>query len=181
MPKIPKTKTETIFTRVYIGIDPGQAGGLVALYSDGKIYDDSVSPMPETEKEIWEWFVGFSEAYSATSCVAVIEKVHSMPDQGVASSFKFGMGYGALRMVLIAAGVSFEEVDPRAWQKALGIPPRKKEETKPQFKLRLLKLAQQLYPSLPLWSEKKAKGRMLAVADALLIAEFCKRKHEGKL
>lgn len=174
MPKIPKAKTETTSTMIYIGIDPGQAGGLVAVKC-GKI---DYCSMPETERDIWSLLCDWG---SENSHYAVIEKVHSMPDQGVASSFKFGFGYGGLRMALIAAGIPFEEVDPRTWQKALGVAPKKKEETKPQFKLRLLKLAQQLYPSLPLWSEKKAKGRMLAVADALLLAEFCKRKHEGKL
>lgn len=164
--------------KIYIGIDPGQNGGLVALFSSGKI--DAV-PMPQTERGIWEWFSEFNDLVVPRQLTAVIEKVHSMPDQGVASSFKFGIGYGYLRMALIAAGIPFEEVDPRAWQKGVGIPPKKKEESKPQWKNRLLALAQQLHPSLELWREKKAKGRQLAVADALLIATYCKRKHEGKL
>lgn len=168
------------YQTLYIGVDPGQKGGIASVLQEAKGINVEVYEMPETENGVYHTLVN-AVAWWGSLKLAVIEKVHSMPEQGVASSFKFGMGYGGLRMALIGAGIPFEEVDPRAWQKALGIPPRKKEETKPQFKLRLLKLAQQLYPSLPLWSEKKAKGRMLAVADALLIAEFCKRKHEGKL
>src|SRR3990167_1792058 len=163
--------------QLFIGIDPGQAGGLVAIYSSGKTVE--AVPMPETERDIWNWF--FSLPHLPHTRQAVIEKVHSMPDQGVASPFAFGKGYGGLRMALIAAGIPFEEVAPQAWQKALGIPPKKKEESKPQWKNRLLALAQQLHPNLPLWSEKKSKGKMLAVADALLIATFCKRKATGTL
>ncbi len=159
----------------FIGIDPGQAGGLVCFLSSGKI--DAV-PMPDTERELWEWFHNL-KCYSTTR--AVIEKVHSMPDQSAQSGFTFGMGYGGLRMALIAAGIPFEEVDPRAWQKGLGIPPKRKQEPKGAWKNRLLALAQQLHPSLELWSQPKSKGKMLAVSDALLIAEFCKRKNEGKL
>lgn len=166
--------TRTQPSTVYIGIDPGQAGGLVALFSSGKI---EATPMPETELGIWQWF----DSIRRNNCHTVIEKVHSMPEQGVASSFKFGWGYGQLRMALIAAGIPFEEVMPKVWQKALAIPPKKKDEGKPQWKTRLLAFAQQLFPALPLWSEKKAKGKQLAVADAILIAEFCKRKQEGKL
>ena len=179
MPRIPKAKTEQ--TTLYIGIDPGQAGGLVALCVSAKGSEVNAVSMPDTERQVWEWIAENSPARFAPNSYAVIEKVHSMPEQGVVSSFKFGMGYGALRMALTAACIPFEEVDPRTWQKALGVAPRKKEETKPQFKLRLLKLAQQLFPSLPLWSEKRAKGKMLAVSDALLIAYYCERKHGGKL
>lgn len=174
MPKIP-TEVSEVPNRIYIGIDPGQAGGLVALFSSGRI---EATPMPATERDIWLWFRDLGEFNIAH---AVIEKVHSMPDQSSQSSFTFGKGYGGLRMCLVAAGIPFEEVDPRSWQKALAIPSKKKEESKGAWKNRLLALAQQLYPVLPLWTEKKAKGKQLAIADALLIATYCQRKHEGRL
>jgi Holliday junction resolvasome RuvABC endonuclease subunit len=89
-----------------------------------------------------------------------------MPKQGVASSFKFGVNYGIVRMALTAAGIPFEEVTPQAWQKALGITHRKKTETPSEWKNRLRARAQQLFPSVSL---------TLATADALLIAEYCRR------
>jgi hypothetical protein len=84
-------------------------------------------------------------------------------------------------MALTSAGIPFEPIRPQAWQKALGITPRKKTESKPDFKNRLRAKAQQLYPSLPLWSEPKSKGKQLALCDALLIATYCKRKYLGQL
>lgn len=169
---------------VYVGIDPGQKGGLVALYPQfSQSFRYSVIPMPTTETYVWNWFADLTP-YSGKDyrLVACIEKVHSMPKQGVVSAFTFGAGYGALRMAVVAAGMTLlDNPDPRKWQKALDISPRKKTEGTTAWKTRLLARAQQLYPNLGLWSEPKSKGRQLAVADALLIAEYCKRKYEGKI
>ncbi len=86
--------------------------------------------------------------------------------------FQFGKTTGILHGFLVAAGIPHEEVTPSTWQKALGIPPRKKTETKGKFKARLRQHAERLFPGV------KAT---LATCDALLIAEFCKRKREGTL
>jgi crossover junction endodeoxyribonuclease RuvC len=172
---MPKTTRQEQAPCVFIGVDPGQQGGLVAICKGVVGY----APMPETDRDVWEWFDEWTAAGLMSVARAVIEKVHSMPKQGIASAFTFGAGYGALRMALTAARIPFEEVTPQAWQKALAIPKCAKTESKPQFKMRLRAKAQQLFPTLPIWSEPKSKGRQLAIADALLIAEFCRRKHEG--
>ena len=156
--------------KVWIGIDPGGSGGLVALFSSGNVV---AIPMPETERDIWNWFTQFQG--DNTEPTAIIEKVHAMPKMGVASMFTFGEGYGGLRMALIAAGIPFQEVQPRMWQKAVGITAKGKEESKPDFKLRLRAKAQQLFPQLTMWTGKRNKGEQMAVCDALLIAFFCKR------
>ena len=151
--------------RVYIGIDPGQSGGLVAITAE----EVMATPMPSTERDVWDWISQYEEDWAAariTPAVAVIEKVHSFPGQGVVSTFKFGMGYGGLRMALIASSIPFEEVTPRTWQKALSIPPKKKTESNSQWKNRLKQKAQQLFPEVKV---------TLKTADALLIAEFCRR------
>ena len=156
--------------KYYLGIDPGMGGGLATI-SDGSstLIPVDASPMPKTERDIWNWICQTSHAQ-----VAMIEKVQGYIGNAQPGSamFKFGMSYGGLRMALIAASIPFEEVTPQKWQKALGIAPRKKNESKGQFKNRLKAKAQQLYPN-----EKVT----LATADALLIATYCKRKHEGTL
>lgn len=165
----------------YIGIDPGKGGGLVRLTGEGKVMVDK---MPVTERDIWDWLMCQQGISSQDNFYAVIEKVHAMPgygpvcpackrqrNQGVASTFKFGVGYGGLRMALIGIGIPFEEVTPQRWQNELAIPPKKKEESKTEFKNRLKALAQQLFPG-----EKVT----LATADALLIAEYCRQKHCGR-
>lgn len=146
----------------YIGIDPGQSGGIAILSNKNEVIK-----MPSTEKDIWEWF-----DFHKNNCFAIIEKVHSMPGQGVASTFKFGKGYGGLRMALIAAGIPFDEVTPRMWQKSLGITSKAKTESKTEFKNRLKAKAQQLFPQIKM---------TLSICDALLIAEYNRRKQKGIL
>ncbi len=148
----------------YMGIDPGMSGG-IAIVRRGST---EAMKMPQTETDINAAFSNDDHDID----FAVIEKVHSMPDQGVSSSFKFGMNYGFLRAMLIAHKIPFEEVNPRDWQKALGIPPRQKkptEESHVDFKNRLKARAQQLFPY---------QRVTLATCDALLIAEFCRRVHD---
>jgi crossover junction endodeoxyribonuclease RuvC len=157
MPEMPCNKT-------FIGVDPGKHGGLVCMDYDGRVLD--LIRMPSTESDVWKWFIEIYDPSVRT--VAVIEKVHSMPKQGVASSFTFGMGYGGLRMALIAAGIPFDQVTPQKWMKAIGIPPRKKTDTNNQWKNRLKAHAQQLFPQ---------ENITLATADALLIAEYCRRAY----
>ncbi len=153
--------------RYYIGIDPGKTGGLVLLPERGD--KKVVTKMPITERDIWDWFVAVPNG-----CVpfAVIEKVGSQPGNAARAMFTFGWGYGGLRMALTARGIPFGEVSPQAWLKGLRIPFRKKKESKTQFKNRLKGNAQQLFPDVDV---------TLATADALLIAEYCKRKIMGTL
>lgn len=139
--------------KTYIGVDPGQSGGVSFIWPDGTFSH----PMPETERDIWEMF----KVDNPNDYFAVIERVHSMPRQGVASSFKFGMSYGALRMALVASEIPFEDVTPQKWQKALGcLSGGDKNVTKQR--------AQSLFPQLKITHK---------TADSLLIAEYCRRTY----
>lgn len=150
----------------FLGIDPGVSGGLATL---GPL--DSVA-MPPTEKDIYDWL---EDRTSDGETVAVLEKVGGfIPNSGgnVGSRmFKFGQSYGFLRGCLTALEIPFQEVTPAVWQRALGVPVVK-GEAKGARKNRLKALAQRLFP----------QGRVtLATADALLLAEYCRRWHNGLL
>lgn len=129
-----------------LGIDPGQKGGIAFVGENLFV----AQKMPDTERDALEAIQLLRGQF------AYIEAVHSMPKQGVASSFKFGQNYGFLRGCLIALGIPFETVTPQKWQKALGCLSRgNKNVTKAK--------AQELYPSLKITH---------ATADALLIATY---------
>jgi len=150
----------------YIGVDPGASGGLCLIYQD-KYSLVSLVPMPPTVRDIWNWFDRINLHFD---CFAVLEKVQGYigtAHPGTAM-FKFGASFGMLQMALTAAGVPYEEVTPQKWQRGLGIPHRRKEETKGQFKNRLKAHAQRLYPNLPV---------TLKTCDCLLVAEYCRRTH----
>ena len=150
--------------KTIIGIDPGASGGIAWIDPDGRA---CVEKMPETLQDLWELIEsiktsGSNEARLWKACgsiTAYLEEVHSMPGQGVASSFKFGRGFGNLEMALTAAGIPFERVRPQKWQAALGC------LTKGDKNVSKRK-AQELFP------DQKVTH---ATADALLIAEFGRR------
>jgi len=96
----------------------------------------------------------------ATTAV-YLEAVHSMPKQGVASTFTFGKGYGIWIGIIAAVGLRVTFVTPQSWKKMImeGI------HDKDAARLR----AQQLYPAMmPQLKLKKHIGR----ADALLIMHY---------
>jgi crossover junction endodeoxyribonuclease RuvC len=108
--------------------------------------------------EISEAFAEYN-ADEVTKPFAYIEKAHSMPNQGVASSFKFGYGYGFLIGVLTALKIPYEMVTPNTWQKALSCQSKgDKNVTKAK--------AQQLFPNHT-WIH--------STADSVLIAEYGRR------
>ena len=143
---------------IFLGLDPGKSGG-VAVHSGTIVIAEC---WPETESDIWDLLRTLTR--SEPDLFAMIEKVHSMPKQGVASSFTFGRGYGFLRGCLVGLGIPFEEVTPQKWQKAMGCMSKgNKNVTKAK--------AQQLFPYLDVTH---------AVADAILISEYCRRVRTGE-
>jgi len=92
--------------------------------------------------------------------------VHAMPKQGVSSTFKFGQNFGTLLGILAALGIPHERITPGKWQKEFGLIRRDKNETITEKKNRHKARAQELFPAVRVTH---------AVADALLIAEFCRR------
>lgn len=151
---------------LHLGIDPGMNGGIAAIYPDGGVIWPSqylALRMPKTDCDIWTVFKDLIDVHRTGNIWAVIERVNAMPGQGVSSTFKFGMNYGFLRACLTAAKIPYQEVSPRKWQAALGVPARKKTETKVQHKNKLKQKAQQLFPDVKV---------SLATADALLLARY---------
>ena len=142
---------------IAIGIDPGVSGGIAAI-------DHGIAravKMPATERDILEALnlLLTASLIGETRVYAVLEKAQPMPKQGVVSVFTYGRGYGALLMALTVAGVPFDEVTSPVWQQAMGCRSRgDKNVTK--------RRAQQLFPGITITH---------AIADALLIAEFCRR------
>jgi crossover junction endodeoxyribonuclease RuvC len=159
------TKTRRIRTKNFLGLDPGQSGGLALIAPDGQIV--KAIKMPETEKEIYE---AIASVWTEVE-FAYIEQVASRPGQGVASMFKFGMGYGGLRMALVACRIPFEAIRPQVWQSRMGVPPRG-NKTKTEHKNELKGMAQRLWPDASI---------TLATCDALVLAEYNRRWHLGLL
>ena len=136
-----------------IGIDPGRSGGLACIGPGGQ--DVQVYKLDNTDRDVHEMLC----EYVKVADFAFLEKVHSMPRQGVASTFKFGQSFGFLQGLLIASGIPFELVTPQKWQGYLGCRTKgDKNVTKSR--------AQALFPDVKCTH---------AISDALLIAEYGRR------
>jgi len=148
---IAQRKERTMDQNLYLGIDPGQSGGIAVL---GDTLTEAYK-MPSTERDLADLL----EEYAPYIKGAAIEAVHSFPKQGVASSFAFGRSYGFLRGLLIALRIPFREVAPGSWQRAMGcLTKGDKNVSKAR--------AQQMWPKLKITH---------ATADSLLIAEWARR------
>lgn len=176
-----KSKVPTL----YVGIDPGVNGGIAYLGNHSPLIGCA---MPATERDLWKIFKVLGEPLeyrglgTSPSClvVAVVEWIHpAIQGIGKADMSKLYGNYMQCRLSLTAAQIPFETVMPKDWQRALGISPRKKGETVTKWKDRLRGRAQQLFPRLSCWDLSVTEQRKLS--DAILIAEFCRRKHEGLL
>ena len=139
--------------KFFLGLDPGKSGALASINSDDGFL--VVHPWPGCLQDAWELLAGFAN----TSAVCALEKVHSMPRQGVKSMFTFGQFFGRQEAMLAAAGVAIEYVLPSKWQTALGcLSGGDKKVTWERARL--------LFPQTKITQQ---------VADAVLLAEYARR------
>tara|TARA_R110002020_G_scaffold15153_1_gene54084 strand:- start:178 stop:633 length:456 start_codon:yes stop_codon:yes gene_type:complete len=148
--------------RYYIGADPGKSGAICAVDFEGVA--EVITKTNRSYAYIWDKV--FQPRFMKS--IAVIESVHAMPGQGVSSTFKFGESFGMLLGILTALEIPFTRVTPAAWCKELGLK-KGKEESNTDWKNRHKQLAQELFPDINVTH---------ATADALLIAEYCRRTNK---
>ena len=139
---------------LFIGIDPGKSGGVCA--TTGTM--TTTTKCPTTVADMVKLLSTVAEM--GTRPMAIIEAVHSMPRQGVVSTFTFGTNYGQWLGILASLKIPYMQVTPHSWMKTFGAMPK----DKPKRKHHLKHLAQQRYPNLHI---------TLATADAVLIAHYC--------
>jgi crossover junction endodeoxyribonuclease RuvC len=109
-----------------LAIDPGLSGAMVALVG----HELSVSDLPITREknktrldivglaDAVKFYVGLGHSGPMH---ALIEKVGSMPMQGLGSAFNFGFTTGAIHGVLAANGFTIHAVTPAQWKFGVGL------------------------------------------------------------
>lgn len=158
-----------------IGIDPGLSGALAVIDSSGKILHYRRMPVrrviEDSGKE--KRLIDIAQIAAVIARFepehAFIEKVHSMPKQGVASTFTFGMGYGMLLGLCFALEgvIATTLVPPQRWQKLLYDDKIKAiDDPKKRAFCRFTEL----------WPELSAENVTHdGIIDALLISEYGRR------
>ena len=142
----------------FVGIDPGW-GGSVAAVSGSGLFVGAVGFKGLTEADV----VGAVLDACRDATFVIVERVASMPGQGVSSTFKFGWSFGLVRAAVIASGAPWAEVTPAKWQTALGCKSGGDKGV-------LVMAAQKLWPG-----QRYTKTGKGAIADGLLLAEYGRR------
>ena len=137
------------------GVDPGMGGG-VAFVSEGEIvaYDMPVMAGLIDVDRLARLFMEHSTR------LAVVERGASMPRQGVASTFKFGMAFGSALAVPCCLKIPVQLVAARSWKGYFKLVAKDKEAAR--------SLAIQKWPGCGWFERKKDHGR----AEAALIAQY---------
>ncbi len=151
--------------KYFIGIDPGAEGGAAKIDS-GRRLINAVSFKNKSDAELAELF----KTLLVDDCYVVIEKVHSMPGQGVQSMFNFGLNTGKLHGIvncwmLDHRNIVFDQVDPSVWKRFLRL---KAQDSYTKRKQLTKARASELYPGVKMTHQ---------TAEAVLLAVYAYEKY----
>ena len=156
---------------IYIGIDPGKNGGIAIIRSIGiNTFEPYQKIIVEPYSDDTMISLGYnidklSKENEQIKCV--LEKVNAMPGQGVVSMFNFGQNYGFIQGVLKAYNIPFELVPPQKWKKEFSVTSDKNTS---------IEVAKRLFPQVNLKATERCKKDHDGMAEALLMAEYARRK-----
>lgn len=151
---------------IYIGIDPGSKTGAMAIIGNNDI---QIHPFNE---RLWSEELNYIVTVNNRSNIfAIVEKVHSMPRQGVASTFSFGTNFGFIQGMLSALNIGYQLVTPQVWKREFGLNDDKNAS---------IITAQRLYPEINLKRTERSRTYDSNMAEALLMAEYGRRLHGRK-
>ena len=144
---------------IYIGIDPGKAGGYALIDDTGARaypWDDArfIEDMRVTVNRMDD------------TAIAAVEKVGAMPGNGSVSMFNFGQSYGFILGALMALNVPFQIVPPRKWKAEFGLN---------SDKAKSIDVCHRLFPGVSLRRTDKCRTDSDGMAEALLICEWGRR------
>lgn len=148
-----------------VGVDPG-LNGACASWNGDRLFTVEVPTLKAASRgrEV-DWASLFSEVdilfHEADHIF--IERVGSMPGQGVASTFKFGYVAGGFRGMFTAMGKPITLVTPQKWKKALSVGAAKDSA---------VARATQLFPTYAHLFRGPKGGLKDGVAEAALIAYY---------
>ena len=149
-----------------VAFDPGVNGAWAVLHHSGRFA--ACGELPRFEKGLNALALG-ELVRSWRPARAAIEQVHSMPKQGVASTFTFGTAYGVCIGVTGGYGVPLTFVTPNRWKAHFRLNGKPKDASR--------EIALRLFPEATgFLTLVKHHGR----ADALLIARFVLDTEAGR-
>lgn len=161
--------------KAYIGIDPGASGYICALAPES----NSVEFIANTEKPhiiqkaVKHLFINYDLKK------IMIEDVHSVFGASAKANFNFGFNCGLLYGIIRSAGIGLDTVQPKVWQKHIGIVTRIRKKGAPvipatvrkkELKKDIAAICERLYPHVNI---RGTRGGLIdGKSDALMIAHY---------
>ena len=152
---------------IFIGLDPGAISGAWGAIDHNRDFI-GCGDIPSVDgrissTELHRLIKGCVSTFD-TACI-VVENVHTMPKQGIASSGKFMRAAGAIEATAELTRYPFMLVTPQRWKAHFSLIGASKDDG--------LVMARKMFPNASL-VRKKDHGR----ADALLMATWLKDTYE---
>ena len=156
----------------FLGVDPGKSGGLVVLDREGSIVSKAVMPV-RTDGSIDSDGVGQAIPSLVIGLgddvLPIVEKVWSMPGQGVCSMFTFGRVTGQVIGALeVYLGRRVHEVAPQSWQRGLWGPAEDPKAAAREF-------AERNWPEETFLATRRSRKPHQGLVDAACLAEWGRR------
>ena len=147
---------------IYLGIDPGKRGAVAYLMETERGWVENVHPIGDLPQLLHRLI------RTGKPIRCCLERVHAMPKQGVSSTFSFGVNFGWCKGLLEAHGVSYQEIPPERWKKEFTLIGADKKKS--------IEVCKRLFPEADLKLTDRARTDSDGMAEALLIAEYARRK-----
>lgn len=187
---------------ISIGVDPGLRGGMARLEGssvlvetipiipgvvrNGKKISRDQYDIPAIKRRILDWISVYSSPDGSSPTVTVyrhdvsvfVEQSIPLPPNlkaGSLAQFQRGVCRG-WTWLLTALGISHELIHPKTWQTAM-----LRDTPGKDTKARSILAAQRLFPTVNLRRTARAKKDDDGLTDALLIAEYGRRRRAGEL
>lgn len=161
---------------IYLAIDPGVMGAMVALSPAAGLDPSFVSPLPVTLHDTRTapdivTIMGHLALYPRENLTVVLEQC--APHMPHATSLRsMALGCGMIEGMLLARRYRYATVPAQRWQKEM-LGKLAKGETKPAA----LAAARRLWPRLDAWAiPSPAKKPHGGIIDAALLAEYARRR-----
>jgi hypothetical protein len=166
----------------HIGVDLGLRGALcIMTYAEDEIRLETL-PMPLIKGKLdYHKLHSIIELYEGFNGHLVMEKLGVIFGSSKKTAFSMGYQAGALEAMLIARCLPYTIVQAKAWQAEMfqGVPELKKSGSKRRdTKAMALVAVQRLFPHLKLTFGTVAKVPHDGLIDAVLMAEYSRRKFQ---
>ncbi len=169
-------------TKLYIGIDIGNSGAIAVMGSRGEFFTTTM-PLIGKYLDIHATYL-LLDKYRSSNCHVVFEDLSPIFNISAKANGSLMRSAGAIEALVVALELPYTKVQAKVWQKEMfqGV----REMTKPSStkktmvrdtKSMALMACKRLFPKVSLLATERSKVPHNGIVDAILMAEFCKRKY----